>query len=54
MFLFVLKSNNIPRPLPVNKPERSAPIDMKFDKYSSVIITLLAQLGISPIKEAAK
>ena len=49
-FLLVLKSNKIPKPLPVNKPDNIVPKLIKFDKYNSVIITLPAQLGINPIK----
>ena len=47
---FVLNSSNIPIPLPVSSPDRSVPTDIRFDAYNSVIIILLAQLGIKPIK----
>ena len=53
-FLLVLNSNKIPNPLPVNKPDIKFPTVIKSDKYNSVIITLLAQFGINPIKLAKK
>ena len=49
-----LNNNNIPKPLPVNNPASNIPTDIKPDRYSSVIITEAAQLGISPIKLAIK
>lgn len=50
IFFFVLNNNNIPKPLPVSKPESIVPTLIIFDKYNSVIITLPAQLGIKPTK----
>ena len=52
--LFVLNNNNIPNPLPVNNPAIKLPKVIILDKYNSVIMTLLAQLGINPIKLAIK
>ena len=51
-FIFLLDRNNnkIPNPLPVSKPENNTPREIKWDKYNSVIITLLKQFGISPMK----
>ena len=49
-FLLVLKSNKIPMPLPVKRPDNIMPIVIKPFKYNSVIRTLPAQLGIIPIK----
>ena len=54
IFLFVLNSNNIPNPLPGSNPAIKWPIVINFDKYNSVIITLLAQFGINPIRLAIK
>ena len=53
-FLLVLNNTNKPRPQPVSKPDNNVPIVISLDKYNSVIITLLAQFGISPIKLATK
>ena len=50
----LLNNSSNPNPLPVNKPEKRVPIEIRLDKYNSVIITLLAQLGIKPIKLAIK
>ena len=54
IFLFVLNSNNIPIPEPVNKPPSKLPKVIKLDKYNSVKTTLPAQFGIKPIKLAIK
>ena len=54
IFLFVLNNSKIPNPLPGNSPENNCPIVINLDRYNSVIITLLAQFGIRPIRLAKK
>ena len=54
IFLFVLNNSRIPRPLPGKSPDNRWPIVISLDKYNSVMITLLAQLGINPIRLAKK
>lgn len=47
---FCLNSTNIPTPEPHSKPAIQLPKVITFSKYSSVIMTLEAQLGINPIR----
>ena len=47
-FLFCLNRISIPTPEPDNNPDRQLPKLIILFKYNSVIITLAAQLGISP------
>ena len=47
---FVLNRISNPNPLPVSKPANNVPVEIIFCRYNSVIKTLLAQLGINPIK----
>ena len=49
-FLFVLNNTRIPSPLPVKTPAIIFPKLIMSFKYHSVMITLLAQLGIRPIR----
>ena len=48
-FLFCLKRTNNPTPEPDSSPAIQLPKVITFSKYSSVMITLEAQFGISPI-----
>ena len=49
MFLFCLNSISNPNPEPVNNPDIQLPNGKIFSRYNSVITTLDAQFGISPI-----